>query len=159
CAMSFVAGLSDNELLASTLKLRRREHKTTLEILDHLNEIERRRLHLKLGYSSLFDYCTRHLKYSASAAGRRVQAAKCVRRYPEVYELLEKEKVNLMTVALVAGILNDGNRHEVLGAIQEKTQREVEAIASRYRPPVALRDRVSHVRVCVPDRSLSHGGL
>ena len=99
--MTTLKSLSDKELLAEILKLRRREHRTTLEILVHLNEIERRRLHLKLGCSSLFEYCTRHLKYSASAACRRIQTARCVRMHPEVYGLLEQEKLNLTTVALV----------------------------------------------------------
>jgi len=36
----------------------------TLRILHYLIEIERRKLHLLLGHSSMFDYCTRGLDYS-----------------------------------------------------------------------------------------------
>ena len=144
-------GLSDRELLNHTQSLVAQERSTTLDILLHLNEVERRGLHLKLGYSSLFDYCTRRLKYSASAAGRRVQVARCVRRYPQVFELLRAREVNLSTVSLVAPILNDQNRRDVLKSIRGKSQREVEVIASQYRPPIALRDRVRPVRVRVPE--------
>lgn len=53
--------LSDRDILSRTLELTRRERSATLEVLLHLNEIERRQLHLEQGYSSLFDYCTRAL--------------------------------------------------------------------------------------------------
>jgi hypothetical protein len=64
-----LSGLSDRELLARVKALVSRERATTLEILLHLIEVERRRLHLGLGYPSLFEYCTRHLGYSSTAAG------------------------------------------------------------------------------------------
>ena len=51
-------GLSDRELLARVKDLVSRERAVTLEILVHLIEVERRRLHLGLGYPSLFEYCT-----------------------------------------------------------------------------------------------------
>ena len=70
-----LSGLTDHELLARVQKLRGGERETTLEILRHLNEVERRKLHLTLGYSSMFVYCTEHLCYSESSAGRRVQSA------------------------------------------------------------------------------------
>jgi 5-methylcytosine-specific restriction endonuclease McrA len=87
----------------------------------------------------------------SSAAGRRIQTARCIRRHPEVFELLEKNEVNLMTILLIAPILTEANKDELLPAICNKTQREVEAIASQYRPPLALRDRVRPVRVRVQD--------
>jgi hypothetical protein len=74
-----ISGLSDRELLSRVKDLVSRERAVTLEILVHLIEVERRRLHLGLGYASMFDYCTRHLGYSSSAASRRIQAARCVR--------------------------------------------------------------------------------
>ena len=142
--------LSDQELQSRIQKLVSRERSTTIDILLHLNEVERRRLYLKLGYSSLFDYCTRHLNYSDSGAGRRVQVARCIRRHPDVLELLRARKVNFTTVSLIASIINDKNKDKLLSEIGNAGQKEVERIASDYRPPVALRDRVKPVRVRVP---------
>ena len=141
--------LSDRALLAQIKRLRMREHLTTIEILLHLNEVERRRLHLKLGYSSLFDYCVRHLRYSSAGAGRRVAVARCIERHPEVLALLQDRKVNVTGISLVASVLHEGNKAEILQSIQRKTQREIEVIASRYRPPIVFRDRVKPVLVCV----------
>jgi 5-methylcytosine-specific restriction endonuclease McrA len=149
--------LSDKELLAQIQTLRHREHLSTLEILLHLNEVERRRLHLRLGYGSLFDYCIKHLTYSASAAGRRIQAARCVRRFPEAFGLLKKNRVNLMTLSAMAPILTEENHSAMLARICDKTQREAEAIASQYRPPISMRDRVRPVRVRVSELNPSKG--
>jgi len=144
-----LTGLSDRELLARVKALVQKERSTTLEILVHLNEVERRKLHLSLGYPSLFEYCIRHLGYSSSAAGRRIHAARCVRDYPEVYPLLEKNDVTLITVSLVASILTDANKDDLLGRIRRKSQRDVEAIVAAYRPSLAYRDRVKPVCVAV----------
>jgi hypothetical protein len=142
-------GLSDADLLSRVKNLVGRERAVTLEILVHLTEVERRRLHLNLGYASMFDYCTRHVGYSSSAASRRIQAARCIRDYPQVLGLLEKNEINLVTVSLVASIVTAANANDLFVRIRGKTQREVEEIAAEYRPPVSMRDRVKPVWVKV----------
>jgi len=144
-----LSGLSDRELLSRVKALVQKERATTIEILVHLSEVEKRQLHVVLGYPSLFEYCTRYLGYSSSAAGRRIHAARCVRDFPEAYGLLESNEVTLITVSLVASILTDANKHDILGQIRRKSQREVEAIVATYRPPVAFRDRAKPVCVAV----------
>jgi hypothetical protein len=146
-----VSGLSDRELLARVKVLVSQERATTLEILVHLIEVERRKLHLSLGYPSMFEYCTRHLGYSSSAAGRRIRAARCVRDFPEVYELLERNEVNLSSVSLVASILTEANKDDLLTQIRNKSQKEVEGIVADYRPPVSFRDRARPVCVAVAE--------
>ncbi|MGH2571725.1 MAG: HNH endonuclease, partial [bacterium] len=97
-------------------------------------------------YGTMFDFATRYLRYSASAAGRRIQVARCVARHPELLEPLRTREINLSTIALIAGILDDGNVHVLIDAIRGKSQREVEQIAATYRPAVEVRDRVRPVR-------------
>jgi hypothetical protein len=63
-----------------------KERATTLEILDSLQLIEQQRIHLALGYSSLFVFCTTELGYSESAASRRIRAARLINRFPEIRE-------------------------------------------------------------------------
>ena len=133
------------------LRLVSRERSTTIDILLHLNEIDRRGLHLKLGYGSLSEYCTGHLKYSSSAGGRRVQVARCIKRHPEVLDLLRSGEANLSTISLVAPVLDDRNKTRMLREIRNRSQREVDALVSGYRPPLALRDRVKPVRVIVSE--------
>ncbi len=146
-----LSNLSDNVLLSRLHELVKNEKQTTLSILRHLAEVDRRDLYLAYGFSSLFDYCVGALGYSRSAAGRRIASARCLRRFPEVHDLLELGEVNLTTIGHVASILNDENRDLLLREIRGKTERQVESIVARYKPPVAYRDRVRPVRVTVPD--------
>jgi len=142
--------LSDSVILSRIQKLTSQERELTLLVLAHLNEIERRRLHLKLGYSSLFDYCTSHLGYSASAAVRRIKSARCVTKYPGFLDALKKNEVNISTVARVATILTRDNSGEVLSRIKGRSQREVEAIAASYQPCAMPPERVRAIVVTVP---------
>jgi 5-methylcytosine-specific restriction endonuclease McrA len=139
--------LPDKDILSRTKALSVQERATTLLLLAHLNEVERRQLHLKLGHSSMFDYCTAGLGYSSSAAYRRIQTARCIARYPGLNEMLQRNEVNLSTVAQASRILNENNHRELLSRICGKSQREVESILADYRPTEMPRDRVRTVTV------------
>ena len=69
-----VAALSDHLLLQRIKELSAVEHHIEAVVSDHLREIERRRLFLTLGCSSMFDYAVRELGYSTGAAWRRLKA-------------------------------------------------------------------------------------
>ena len=142
--------LSNRELLARLKSLRRNERALAIEILSHLNEVSRRRLHLELGFSSLFDYCVNALGYSASTAGRRVQAARCIGRFAVAAEALRAGRVTITTLAMAARIMNEKNATRVLEEVDGKSQREVEAIVAGHRPLSVLRDRVRPVSIRVP---------
>jgi 5-methylcytosine-specific restriction endonuclease McrA len=145
-----LCSIPDRELIARLEQLSRDERAAAIDLLHHLIEVERRSLHLRLGYSSLFAYCTGHLCYSESAAAQRVQAARCLQRFPRVGPLLQNGEINLITLGLVANILTEATIDQWLERIRGKTQREVEALAASVRPPVTLRDRARLVHVAVP---------
>ncbi|MDH5271029.1 MAG: hypothetical protein OEY32_14005 [Candidatus Krumholzibacteria bacterium] len=132
--------LSDEVILARIKHLVRRERAMTLRVLDHLAEIERRKLHLALGHSSMFDYCTRGLGYSESAAWRRIQSMRCMVRFPEVRAMLESNDLNLSTLAHVARVLTWENKDELLANIRGCSLAEVKAILARREPRAAPRD-------------------
>jgi 5-methylcytosine-specific restriction endonuclease McrA len=147
--------ISDRDILFRTHELVARERKLTLAVLLHLNEIERRGLHLKLAYRSMFDYCTQCLRYSASAASRRIRTARCIARFPAVYTLLVSNEVNLSTISQASKILTPANSTEVLNRIRGKSQKEVAALVAEYEPRAALPpDRVrTVVLMAKPDQS------
>jgi len=142
--------LSNEELVCGLQLATRGERRMTIRVLHHLNEMGRRKLHLDLGYSSRFDYCVRKLRYSASAAGRRIQAARCIRHFPQVLGLLQNRELSLSTISLIEPILTEENHGSILNRVRGASHREVQRIVSEFRPPVALRDRVQPVRVAVP---------
>ena len=85
---STVSGLSDDQLLEQTSKLARLDHQVHVFVIDHLIEIEARRVYLDRGFSSLFDYVKRGLGYSDAATWRRTSAMKLCARIDGVRERL-----------------------------------------------------------------------
>jgi 5-methylcytosine-specific restriction endonuclease McrA len=142
-----LSNTKDMDLVARTRNLRDTEHASLTELLQHLIEIEKRRLDLDMGFRSLFDYCVNDLEYSASAAGRRIQAARCIHRYPVVLEMLEKHELSLTTISQIEPILTDENYQSILERVRGASQRDVEKVACEFRPPLKLKDRVRPVVV------------
>ena len=134
-------GVSNKELINQLSNLRGGERETTLKILFHLIELENRGVHRELGYSSLFDYCLRALKYSEASSSRRVTAARALRDNPELATLFLEGKVNLCTIATAAKGLRE-KRTEV-AEIVGKSKREVELLVAPVIP--RLKERIRPV--------------
>ena len=96
---STIGVLSDRELLRQTTALVRHERHLQGAIIDHLGEIEARRLYLQRGCSSLFDYAVRELGYSDAAAGRRIGAVRLCSDQPDARERLRDGSLTLSAAA------------------------------------------------------------
>ena len=96
---STVGVLSDRTLLRQTTTLVRHERHLQGVIIDHLAEIEARRLFLQRGCSSLFDYAMRELGYSDAAAGRRIGAVRLCADQPSARERLRDGSLTLSAAA------------------------------------------------------------
>jgi len=96
---STIGVLSDCELLRQTSTLVHHERHLQGAIIDHLAEIEARRLYLQRGCSSLFDYAVRELGYSDAAAGRRIGAVRLCADQPGAREKLRDGSLTLSAAA------------------------------------------------------------
>ena len=96
---STVGALSDRALLRATSTLVRHERHLQGAVIDHLGEIEARRLFLRRSCSSLFDYAVRELGYSDAAAGRRIGAVRLCADQPDARERLRDGSLTLSAAA------------------------------------------------------------
>ena len=94
-----VSALSDDRLLERTKELSGIEHHLEVVVIDHLREIQKRRLYLRLGFSSLFDYAVRELGYSDAAAWRRIKAMRLCADVDGVRERLQNGTMTLNAAA------------------------------------------------------------
>ena len=134
--------LSDEELLNNLVKLNSNEITLLVEILEHLIEVDKRRLYLEKGFSSLFSYCVSVLKYCEATAGRRISAIRCISKFPELLVLLREQKVTLTSIVLVSRILTEENFKEVTKAILNQGKAEVERYVSTYLPKKEVRESI-----------------
>ena len=107
---STVAALPDYLLLSQTRQLARHEQALQVLVLDHLREIEARRLHLTRGYGSLFDYVVRELGYTAATAWRRIKAMRLCTQTGAARELLQDGKLNLSNAAQLQNLFERSDR-------------------------------------------------
>ena len=82
--------LSDLELVSKLQALRKEERRITGEVLQLLREVYRRRVHLRLGYESLFTFLVKELGYDEAAAYRRLNTVKALEAIPEIEKKLEE---------------------------------------------------------------------
>ncbi len=149
--MTSLTPLTDKELAAALHELAAGERGSTLEILVHLSEFERRDLHLRLGYPSMFEYCTRGLGYSESSAVRRLQSARLARRFPEVYRAIERKDLTVVTASMLSPVITRDNVNGLIAAARGKLQREVKGIVAALRPAtMVIPDRVIPLSVPAP---------
>jgi hypothetical protein len=133
---------SDAELQGNLKELLRAAGRTEATVVAHLAEVDARRLHLR-GAPSLFQYCLVELGFSESEAWYRICAARAGRRFPLVFELLERRELHLTAVALLSKYLTPENHRELLTEAKGKTKSQIlELLASRW-PKL---DVSSHVR-------------
>ncbi|HSC87137.1 MAG TPA: hypothetical protein VLC09_07700, partial [Polyangiaceae bacterium] len=93
--------VSDEELVAGLCALEAQHRSTMAAIIEHLVEMERRRLHLRLGYSSLYEYCLKVLRLSEDEAYRRMTCSRLAARQPEIIVRLARGELSLTTVTML----------------------------------------------------------
>ena len=124
--------LTDTELLTKTKSLAQNERDTMVDLLIHLVEVDNRSLYLSQGYSSMFDYLIRCLKFSSSAAGVRVKAIRTLALKPEVRDLLRSGDLTLSTLSCASEIIK--TEPKALDRFKGVSKKEAKAIASEYKP-------------------------
>ncbi|UOF02729.1 HNH endonuclease [Bdellovibrio reynosensis] len=96
--MNPLSRLSNLELETRLKDLVQKERKLLHVILEHIREIDARKLYLEKAYSSIYEYLTKELGYSGSAAMRRLEAARLMRDVPEIAERIQEGSLNLSQI-------------------------------------------------------------
>jgi hypothetical protein len=132
--LTTAARLSNRDLLARLKTLAGRERSATVELIAHLAELDRRKLHREQGYGSLFSYCRDALRLSEHAIFNRIAAARASRAFPVILDLLAEGAVNLSTVRLLAPHLTQENHKGLLQEARGRRKREIEVMVARLAP-------------------------
>ena len=134
--------LSDDALLASLKRLTAHSNVTLAELLAHLGEVEVRGIHRLRACASLYTYCLYELRMSEDAAARRSKAARLVRQYPELRELVARGEIHLTGLLMIGPYLG-GERHaEVLQRARFRSKRELARLIARLDPKPEVAPRI-----------------
>ncbi|WP_413557178.1 HNH endonuclease [Bdellovibrio sp. HCB209] len=96
--MEKFASISDRDLECNLKSLVRKERALLHLVLEHINEFDVRKVYSERGFSSMYDYLTKELRYSGSAAVRRLEAARMMRVVPQLGDKIQDGTINLSQV-------------------------------------------------------------
>ncbi|WP_242334717.1 HNH endonuclease [Anaeromyxobacter sp. SG66] len=137
------ASLDSNVLALRLRELAGEERNVQVDFLLHLDEFDRRRAFVAAGHASLWAYCLEALHLREGAAGRRIQAMRVLRRFPNLEAPLRDGRLCLSTVALLGQVLTEENVGDLLARAAFRTRAEVEhlvaSIQARTAPRAGLR--------------------
>ncbi len=122
-----------------TISLVKEERRLTGLVIENLQKISDQRLFLRIGYSSLFAYCTQALGYSESCAYRRISAVKLAKEIPEIKAKLTSGALNLTNLTMMQSLSSSAKmdvqqKKEVLTKIENCSKREAQEILANYFP-------------------------
>ena len=154
--------MKNEELLTAVRTLVKEERRVTRAILEHINEVERRRLFAELGFSSVFDWLVRDLGYSESAAYRRIQAARVLRAVPEAAAKIESGALALTTLSKVQTLiradekrtgtrLSSTEKFEIVASVENCSSRETDRRLAVHFPEAAAARSSEGVRTVDDD--------
>jgi hypothetical protein len=130
--------LSDGQLLDRITVLVAQSKTLTSEIVLHLAEVDERRLHLALGFPSIFAYAVEALHFSEQEAYDRMSVARLTRRFPVLAALLADGSLHLTAVRILAPHLTDENHAELFTAAKHRSKREIERVLAERFPKPAV---------------------
>src|SRR4051794_34480662 len=137
-----LVSLTDDQLLAAVKTLASDERGATARLVAALAEIDRRKLYLGEGFSSLFVYCTHALHLAEHAAYNRIEAARAVAQWPVILEHVIEGRVNLSTLRLLVPHLSNDNVTALLESAAYKSKRDVEQLVAALRPLPDVPERI-----------------
>jgi endonuclease III len=148
-----VTSLKDSELNAQIKSLVQTERQLLEQILLHIAEVDRRKLYLKMAYSSLFEYLTEEIGYSAASAQRRIDAARLSQKVPEVLTQIQEGSINLSQISKVQQIVRQIKKESgttvplevqktVIEKLENKGARETDLIlAQEFQLKIETKDK------------------
>ena len=141
-----LSAMKDEAFAQSLQRAARRERMAIADVVEHLAEADRREWHLRKGFPGLMNYCVARLKYSQEAAGKRVTAARLVRKYPLALAMLREGDLHLSGLLVLSPVLQPENVDERLKAAAGKTREQIELLVAGWRPKPVVSTRVFEVK-------------
>ena len=126
--------LSDDELLERLSTLIARHRRSEAELVDHIAEVDARKLYLARACSSMFSYSTEVLHLSEHEAYLRITCARASRRFPVLLDMLADGRLHLSAIAKLAPHLTEENAEALLARAVHRSKREVEELIAEMAP-------------------------
>ncbi len=133
------------QIHSRALEISSRYKKAESELLDILDQLDRHRVYLKHGHSSLFLYVVRELGLSESMAYLLITVSRKARQVPELKTLIASGAMTLSNARRITSVLTPQNKAEWLEKATTLTQKQLEKEVAKTRPQAAVNEGASYV--------------
>jgi len=126
-------------------------------VIEYLAVVEAKLIYAELGFSSLFEFCTKDLGYSDASAYRRIESMRLLKTIPlarkeEISSKIESGEISLTNLSLVQNFIKTEKKVtgktytpeeklELIEATQNKSKREVERALAQVQPLILPREK------------------
>src|SRR5262249_38112642 len=122
------AHVSDAELLRRLSSLLGQSRRIEADLVDHIAEVDERRLYAREACPSMFAYCTQVLHLSEAEAGLRITVARITRAQPAILAMLADGRLHLSGIARLGPHLTPENAFRLLERAAHRTKAEIEEL-------------------------------
>jgi hypothetical protein len=140
--------VDDASLLRDLKSLVGRSNALTAHVLAHLAEVDARGAYREVACASLYKYCIYELRMSEDEAQRRVQAARAVRHFPILLDMLADASIHLTGILLLAPHLTAENHADVLARARFRTKREIQRLVAEIAPRPDVAPTIEPLGLC-----------
>src|SRR5262249_49319256 len=149
--------LSTEELDQEAQKCVLSEQRSVACVMGQRGEISRREAHLRLGFTSLFDYGVRRLGLSEGSVYLRMQVANVARRFPAILCALAQNRISLSVAGALAPHLIEANAERLLSDCAGKSLREVKEHLVALKPRPLVKAGIKRKRSAPPEAPQCYG--
>ncbi len=126
-------------LLENLKEARSKERAATYIVLKYLSQVQSTKLHLKLGYSSLYKFLIKELNYSEGEAVTRISALKLMMKQPMIESKIKDGEINLSKAAKLSNLIEKSKTEikqkdllAICDQIKNKSVRHTEDVVRRH---------------------------
>ena len=113
------------------------ELETVATFLLRLMEFEREKMHERLGYASMWDFCRRGLGLCESTTGRRLKATRIIERFPVVVDYLRDGRLCTTRMLMLSDVLTPENASDLFEQAARRSMKDIELLVAMARPQPA----------------------
>jgi hypothetical protein len=127
------------------LEIVTRYKKTEAELLEILDQIDRKKIFLQMGYGSLFDYSVKALGLTEGTAYNFVNVMRKARKVPELRVAIASGELTISKARKISSILTSENQAEWINAAKALSQKAIEHKVATAFPSQARSERSKYI--------------
>jgi len=128
------------------LQLAKIYKKTEIELVDVLQKIDLEKLFLKLGYTSLFEYCLKALGLPEGTCYNFINVARKAREFPELKQALQSGEILVSKARKITAVMTKETQNEWISKAQTLSTGALEKEVARVLPSELTPEKVKYVQ-------------